>query len=75
MLKATGAYYTIVREDTGEEIKFMAKQWQDMMRNDESLREYCYNKICEIFVMKYKDKNTLDPEEITLDDNDDLSDI
>lgn len=67
-LKQAGAYYTLVNEETGEEIKFMSKDWRGMLEKDENLKQYCYNKICNIFVMKYRDQDHINPDEISVDD-------
>jgi recombination protein RecA len=67
MLKVSGAYYTLVNEDTGEEIRFMSKDWRGMLVDDEELKQYCYKKICDIFIMKYKTQD-LSPDDISVDD-------
>lgn len=69
LVKQAGAYYTLVNEETGEEIRFMAREWREMLDKDPDLREYCYNKICDIFIMKYRTTDTIDPDEITVDDD------
>lgn len=70
IIKQSGAYYTIVNEETGEEIRFMSKDWKNMLSSDESLKEYCYKKICDIFVMKYRKQDEINPDEISVDDGD-----
>ena len=70
VIKQSGAYYTIVNEETGEEIRFMSKEWKGMLSNDEELRDYCYKRICDIFVMKYKDQDQINPDEISVDEGD-----
>lgn len=73
LLKQGGAYYTIVNEETGEEIRFMAKEWRGLIESNEVLKDYCYRKICDIFIMKYKTQDHINPDEISVD-GDDLSD-
>jgi len=70
VIKQSGAYYTIVNEETGEEIRFMSKDWKGMLANDEDLKNYCYRRICDIFVMKYREQDQIDPDEISVDDGD-----
>jgi recombination protein RecA len=67
-VKQGGAYYTIVNEETGEEIKFMSKDWRGMLEADEDLKEYCYKKICDIYVMKYRAQDHINPDEISVDE-------
>lgn len=70
VIKQSGAYYTIVNEETGEEIRFMSKDWKGMLANDEHLKDYCYRRICDIFVMKYREQDQIDPDDISVDDGD-----
>jgi recombination protein RecA len=70
LLKQSGAYYTLVNEITGEEIRFMSKDWKGMLESDPELKEFCYNKICDIFIMKYKAENGFDPDSVSVDDGD-----
>ena len=70
VIKQSGAYYTIVNEETGEEIRFMSKDWKGMLANDEQLKDYCYRRICDIFVMKYREQDQIDPDDISVDDGD-----
>jgi recombination protein RecA len=70
VIKQSGAYYTLVNEETGEEIRFMSKDWKGMLANDEYLKDYCYRRICDIFVMKYREQDQIDPDDISVDDGD-----
>lgn len=70
MLKQAGAYYTLINEETGEEIRFMSKDWKNMLSESEELKNYCYKKICDIFIMRYKQQDQIDPDEISVDDGD-----
>lgn len=70
LIKQSGAYYTIVDENTGEEIRFQSKEWKTMLSEDSDLKEFCYKKICDIFVMKYRDQDKIDPDEVSVDDGD-----
>jgi recombination protein RecA len=68
IVKASGAWYTIVNEQTGEEVKFQSKEWRGMLDADPELKQYCYNKVCDIYVMKYKDQNNIDPDDVSVDE-------
>ena len=68
MIKQAGAWYTLVNEETGEEHRFQSKDWRSMLRDDESLKKYCYDKICEAVIMKYRADAIIDPDQIILDD-------
>lgn len=68
VIKQSGAYYTIVNEDTGEEIRFQSKDWRNMLAGDASLKDYCYKRICDIFVMKYRKQDEINPDEVSVDD-------
>jgi len=68
VIKQSGAYYTLVNEETGEEIRFMSKQWKGMLADDEDLKDYCYRRICDIFVMKYREQDQIDPDDVSVDD-------
>jgi recombination protein RecA len=70
IMKTSGAYYTLVNEETGEEIRFMSKEWKKMLDDDAELKDYCYRKICDIFVMKYKGEALINPDDISVDDGD-----
>lgn len=69
IVSTAGAYYTLINEDTGESIRFMARDWKGMLAADPSLKDYCYRKICDIFIMKYKDSEPIDPDQISVDDD------
>lgn len=69
LVKTGGAYYTIVNPTTGEEIKFMAKDWKAMLEEDPELKAYCYKLICDTLIMKYRDQGPIDPDEISVDED------
>jgi recombination protein RecA len=70
MVKVAGAYYTLVNEETGEEIKFMSKDWRGMLDTDADLKDYCYRKICDIYIMKYRAQDHINPDDISVDEGD-----
>ena len=50
----SGAWYTYVDEETGEEIKFQAKNFEDLIMKRPELKESIYNQICDAYIMSYK---------------------
>ena len=54
LVKQGGAWYTYVDETTGEEVRFQAKDWIDLLKDRPDLREQIYNKICEATIVQYK---------------------
>jgi recombination protein RecA len=66
VIKQSGSWYMMVGPD-GDELKFQAKDWRNMINVDDDLREYCYNKICEVVIMKYRAED-INPDEILTDD-------
>lgn len=69
VIKQSGAYYTLVNEETGEEHRFMAKEWKQLVDQSADLKDYCYRKICDLFIMKYRSQDLIDPNEIAVDDD------
>jgi recombination protein RecA len=65
LVKQSGAWYTIVDETTGEEIKFQAKEFPKLLESNITRKEAIYNKICDSLIMKYKTE--YDPDAMTLD--------
>ena len=68
LLKQGGAYYTILDESTGEEIKFMAKDWRLLLETNKPLHDQCYKSICDIYIMKYRDSESIDPDEVSTEE-------
>ena len=50
----SGAWYTYVDTETGEEIKFQAKNFEDLLMEQPELKESIYNQICDAYIMSYK---------------------
>jgi len=69
VVSTSGAYYTLVNEETGEVSRFMAKEWKELLASNPDLYDYAYKKICDIFIMKYRGDNNIDPDSITVDDD------
>ena len=68
LVKSGGAWYTYVEEGTGEEHKFQAKDFHDLVENNEDLKEEIYRKICEATILQYKGKPDIDSIVIEEDD-------
>ena len=62
-----GAWYTYVDTDTGEEHKFQAKEWNELMETNLDLQLQVYQRICEAMVVSYKVKASYNPEDLTVD--------
>jgi recombination protein RecA len=67
-----GAWYNFgfVDENTGEEknIKFQSKDFERLLTEDREMKDVLYKKICESFVMHYKNSEAPDIHDIVLDD-------
>jgi len=66
-VKQGGAWYTYVDVETGEEFKFQAKELQDLLENNPSVKEQIYKRICEFTILQYK-KDSLDTDNLVVDD-------
>ena len=55
LVKKGGAWYTWVDESTGEEVKFLAKDFNDLLDNRPEVKEQMYKQICNAYIMGYKD--------------------
>ena len=61
IVKIGGSWYTLneIDLDTGEilkEHKFQSKNFETLMLENSNLREYCYQRICEVCILKYDSK-------------------
>ena len=65
-VKQGGAWYTYVDVETGEEFKFQAKELQDLLENNPSVKEQIYKRICEFTILQYK-KDSLDTDNLIVD--------
>lgn len=65
LVKQSGAWYTIVDDTTGEEIKFQSKDFPKFLDENITRREAIYEKICDALIMKYKSE--YNPDATTLD--------
>ena len=54
LVNQSGAWYTYVDKTTGEEIKFQAKNFEDLLAERQELKDVIYNEICDAYIMSYK---------------------
>lgn len=54
IIQQAGAWGTFVNTDTGEEIKFQAKTFEEKILNVEHNKKFIYDKIAEYSIVKYK---------------------
>ena len=66
LLSQGGAWYTYVDIETGEEIKFQAKDFPEIMQGNKELEEQIYKRICEATILQYK-KDSLDSDNLIID--------
>ena len=64
LVKTGGAWYTLTDED-GKDHKFLSKDWEDLITENDELREYVYEIICDKVILKYKEKLGIDDVEFT----------
>ena len=50
----TGAWYKTVDIETGEEHKFQAKDFAELLANNEGLKSQLYDALCNEMVMEYE---------------------
>jgi recombination protein RecA len=54
LVSQSGAWYTYVDTETGEEIKFQAKNFEDILMERPEIKESIYQQICDAYIMSYK---------------------
>lgn len=62
LVKQTGAWYTLVDETTGEEIKFQSKDFPKLLDSNITRKEAIYAQICDALIMKYRSEYNPDAE-------------
>ena len=63
LVKVGGAWYTLNFE--GEDFKFQSKDWTDLITENDELRTYLYQLICDKVILKYQEKLGIDDVEFT----------
>ena len=61
--QVAGAWYTI--DYDGTPVKFLSKDFADKLADNEGLKEYLYEKICDASILQYDDKRGIDDVEFT----------
>jgi len=61
--QTAGAWYTI--DYKGKPIKFLSKDFADKLAENDGLKEYLYEKICDESILQYEDKRGIDDVEFT----------
>jgi len=64
LVKVGGAWYTLV-DEKGKEHKFQSKDWEDLITQNDELRKYLYQLICDKVILKYQEKLGIDDVEFT----------
>jgi recombination protein RecA len=55
LIQISGAWYTWVDESTGEEIKFQAKNFTNILEERPEVKEQMYKQICDAYILGYKE--------------------
>ncbi len=66
IVKKSGAWYEYTDIDTGEIIKFQAKDFPSTLENNTEVKEQIYKRICEATILQYK-KDSLDSDNLIVD--------
>ena len=65
LIKSSGAWYTLVIPETGEEIKFQSKDFASKIYHNPEYHDEVYKMICDDFILRYKKKDQgIDPDSI-----------
>jgi len=64
LVKSGGAWYTLT-DESGKEHKFQSKDWEELITENDELREYVYQIICDKVILKYQEKLGIDDVEFT----------
>lgn len=57
IVSQSGAWYTYVDTETGEELKFQAKNFEELIESRANLKETIYQTICDTYIMSYKESS------------------
>ncbi len=63
LIKQAGAWYTYIDIETGEEIKFQSKDFPEILKTREDVKDQIYKRICESQILQYK-SNTMDTDSL-----------
>lgn len=62
LVSQSGAWYSL-KDQNGKDVKFQSKDWANMLDNDAEFKEYIYNQIADVVIMKYKPATQIDLDE------------
>lgn len=68
IVKQTGAWYVYYDTDTGEELKFQAKDFTGILAERADIKEQMYKQICKELILQYK-TNDLTSDDVVIDDS------
>ena len=54
LVKTAGAWYTFNDGETDKDVKFLSKDFHDMMETNQELKEKIYSLICDKAILKYQ---------------------
>ncbi len=75
LLKASSSWYTIIDETTGEEHKFQSKDFNNLLKENPSLKAQCYQRMCDRLIVVYE-KNDFGVDDVsTIPENDPSLDL
>jgi|TARA_R110000868_G_C10963230_1_gene768756 recombination protein RecA len=57
LVTQSGAWYTYIDKQTGEEIKFQAKNFEEILLERPVMKDNIYKDICETYIMSYKESS------------------
>ena len=57
IVNQSGAWYTYVDTETGEELKLQAKNFEELIESRANLKETIYQTICDTYIMSYKESS------------------
>ena len=57
LVTQSGAWYTYIDKQTGEEIKFQTKNFEEILLERPVMKDNIYKDICETYVMSYKESS------------------
>ncbi len=66
IVKQSGAWYEYIDIDSGEVIKFQAKDFPSTLETNQEVKEQIYKRICEATILQYK-KDSLDTDSLVTD--------
>lgn len=67
LLKQAGAWYTYTKED-GTDVKFLSKDFQNKLEEDEKLEDEIYKAICDAYILTYKPGKDFGIDDIEIDE-------